>query len=335
MFRIIAVSVIAMPLLFAVSSVSKACSFNCEKANNGTNVKIPSGSGLEGYQDIISGKQPKPFTITGKLFVPGECNAAKKLPAVIIQHGSGMPSGDWYTKLPEALNKSGIVALVPDSHSARGITGTGKNQAQLSKADRLYDTFSAFNFLETVPCVDTARVGVTGYSFGGIIAMDSVENVLANKLANGKSYKASMPVYPSCQATFKNTSSTNTKVHVLVGELDDYTPAKYCLDAVDYKKQRGWNIDVTVLEGAHHGFIRTSGTKSISSWTFGGCGTIEFDDEGYSTVVKYGISSRDGWKNYVKKIVKACGKRGVTIGGTNKTANATLEYTVKFFSENL
>ena len=335
MLRTLAAIVTALPVLFAVPSVSKACSFNCEKANNGTNVKIPSGSGLEGYQDIISGKQPKPFTITGKLFVPGECNAAKKLPAVIIQHGSGMPSGDWYSKLPEALNKSGMVALVPNSHSARGITGTGKNQAQLSKADRLYDTFSAFNFLETVPCVDTARVGVTGYSFGGIIAMDSVETVLANKLANGKSYKASMPVYPSCQATFKNTSSTNTKVHVLVGELDDYTPAKYCLDAVDYKKQRGWNIDITVLEGAHHGFIRTSGTKSISSWTFGGCGTIEFDDEGYSTVVKYGISSRDGWKNYVKKIVKACGKRGVTIGGTNKTANATLEYTVKFFSENL
>ncbi|MFZ9014791.1 MAG: dienelactone hydrolase family protein [Alphaproteobacteria bacterium] len=335
MFRIIAVSVIAMPLLFAVSSVSKACSFNCEKANNGTNVKIPSGSGLEGYQDIISGKQPKPFTITGKLFVPGECDAAKKLPAVIIQHGSGMPSGDWYTKLPEALNKSGIVALVPDSHSARGITGTGKNQAQLSKADRLYDTFSAFNFLETVPCVDTARVGVTGYSFGGIIAMDSVETVLANKLANGKSYKASMPVYPSCQATFKNTSSTKTKVHVLVGELDDYTPAKYCFDAVKFKKQRGWNIDLTVLEGAHHGFIRTSGPKSSQSWTFGGCGPIEIDEEGYETSKEYGFSSRDGWKNLIKKAVKTCAKRGVTVGGSNKTAKATLEYTVKFFSENL
>jgi len=335
MFRIIAMSLIAMPLLFAINTESKACSFNCENANNGTSVKIPSGSGLEGYQDIISGKQPKPFTITGKLFVPGECNAAKKLPAVIIQHGSGMPSGDWYSKLPEALNKSGMVALVPDSHSARGITGTGKNQAQLSKADRLYDTFSAFNFLETVPCVDMARVGVTGYSFGGIIAMDSAETVLANKLANGKSYKASMPVYPSCQATFKNTSSTKTKVHVLVGELDDYTPAKYCFDAVKFKKQRGWNIDLTVLEGAHHGFIRTSGPKSSQSWTFGGCGPIEIDEEGYETSKEYGFSSRDGWKNLIKKAVKTCAKRGVTVGGSNKTAKATLEYTVKFFSENL
>jgi len=71
MFRVLGLFITALPLLFAIPSTSKACSFNYENANNGTSVKIPSGSGLEGYQDIISGKQPKPFTITGKLFVPG------------------------------------------------------------------------------------------------------------------------------------------------------------------------------------------------------------------------------------------------------------------------
>lgn len=330
MVRVLFTALIGALLSFAVPKGSEAaCMFNCTK---GKNVTIQSGSGLEGYQDIISGKQPKPFAITGKLYVPGECSADKKLPAVIIQHGSGMPSSDWYYKLSEALNKSGIIALVPDSHTARGITGTGKDQSQLSKADRLYDTFSAFNFLETIPCVDKSRVGITGYSFGGIIAMDSVETVLASKLAKGKTYKASLPVYPACQATFKNTSSTNTKVHLLVGELDDFTEASYCLDAVNYKKQRGWNIDITVLKGAHHGFNYAGGPKSRQSWTFGACGPIEIDENGFQIITKYGFSTKDGWKKFVGDAVKTCAKRGVTVGGTEKTAKFTLDYTVEFFT---
>lgn len=300
-----------------------------------TSVDIPSGNGLAGYQDIIAGKQPKPFTITGKLFTPGECTADKKFPAVIVQHGSGMPTKEWYTKLPQELNKAGIVALVPDSHTPRGITGTGKNQAQLSKADRIYDTFSAFNYLESVPCVDVNRVGITGYSFGGIIAMDSVETTLANKLAKGKAYKASMPVYPSCQATFGNTQSTNTVVRVLVAEKDDYTPAKYCLDSVKVKQSKGWNIDVIVLKGAHHGFISTGGVKPAKSWTFGGCGPLNIDDQGYETSVEHGFSTKDGWKKFIKTAVKTCAKKGVTVGGTSETSQTTMNYTVKFFSENL
>lgn len=298
-------------------------------------VDIPSGNGLQGYQDIIAGKQPTPFTITGQLFTPGECTADKKLPAVIVQHGSGMPTKEWYTTLPKELNKAGIVALVPDGHTPRGITGTGKNQARLSKADRIYDTFSAFNYLETVPCVDIDRVGVTGYSFGGIIAMDSVETVLAEKLGKGKVYKASMPVYPSCQATFGNTKSTNTVVRVLVGEKDDYTPAKYCLDSVKVKQTKGWNIDVTVLKGAHHGFISTKGAKPAKSWTFGDCGPLNIDDKGYETSVKHGFSTKDGWKNFIKKAVKTCARKGVTVGGTKETSQTTLNYTVKFFMETL
>jgi len=330
MVRVLFTFLIGVLLAFAAPKGSEAaCMFNCTK---GKNVKIQSGSGLEGYQDIISGKEPKPFTITGKLYVPGECSPDKKLPAVIIQHGSGMPTSDWYTKLSEAFNKSGIIALVPDSHTARGITGTGRDQSQLSKADRLYDTFSAFNFLETVPCVDTSRVGITGYSFGGIIAMDSVETVLASRLAKGKTYKASLPVYPACQATFKNTRSTNTKVHLLVGELDDFTQASYCLDAVDYKKQRGWNIDITVLKGAHHGFNYAGGPKSKQSWTFNACGPIEIDENGFQIITKYGFSTKNGWKKFVGDAVKTCAKRGVTVGGTEKTAKFTLDYTIEFFT---
>jgi len=301
-------------------------------------VEIESGNNLEGYHDIISGKKP-PDTqiITGKLYIPKKCGT-EKMPAVIIQHGSGNPKKPWYRELSMALNEIGVIALVPDSLSSRGMTETASNQSRLSKATRLFDTFSAFRYLQSIRCVDAKRIGITGYSFGGIIARDSVEKKLAEKLGNGHVYKASLPVYPSCQANFKNSVPTKTKVHLLVAGADDYTPAKYCIENVKTKKTQGWDIEITVLDGVHHGFINADGPKRYwNSWTFGGCGWSIIDDDGYSSNDKYGISMRDGdgWSKAIKTLVQQCAKKGVTAGGSKETVKRTLDFTVQFFRDNL
>ena len=298
-------------------------------------VSILSGDKLQGYQDIISGKKPKKITIDGKLYLPNKC-IKEKLPAVIIQHGSGSPKAPFYADTAKALNSKGIIALVPDSFAKRGISATGKNQGQLSKATRLYDTFSAFRFLRTLDCVDPNRVGVTGYSFGGIISIDSAETKLASKLGDGYIYKASLPVYPSCQNTFKNTESTKTKVHILAASLDDYTPASYCVDSVKLKKTKGWDINITVLDGAHHGFNNSFPPKKMpKSWTFGDCGNILTDDDGFEFSPKYNVSAKDGWKKYIRTMAKSCGRKGVTVGGSPDFVKKTIDFTVNFFTESL
>jgi dienelactone hydrolase len=264
-----------------------------------------------------------------------ECDD-KKFPAVIIQHGSGSPEKPWYSKLAMELNKRGIVAIVPNSFKARGISSTGSNQSKLSKATRLVDAFSTFKYLRTLNCVDPNRIGLTGYSFGGIIALDSAEKKIASKLGGGFEYKAVLPVYPSCQATFENPKSTKTKIHVLAGELDDFTPAKYCIDSVENKKMLGWDIEITVLKGAHHGFNLESAPSVIkNSWVFAECGTISISDDGYEKSNKYNVTTKNGWGQYVKTLVAKCGKKGPTIGGSPDLAKKTLEFTVKFFQHNL
>ena len=303
--------------------------------NKGVNdVRIASGDGLAGYQDIISGKRPAEIDISAKLYLPGTC-ADQKYPAVIIQHGSGKPNRPFYKDTAQALNGKGIVALVPDSFSARGISSTGKDQSQLSKATRVYDTFAAFRYLQSLGCVDAKRVGITGYSFGGIVSIDSVEKALAEKLGNGYVYKASLPVYPSCQTIFETTKPTNTKVHILVGERDDYTPASYCLDAVKAKKTKGWDIDITIFENAHHGFNYRSKPKKFALWTFGGCGEVYIDDDGYEGSKRYKTSTRDGWKKYARTMAESCGKIGVTVGGSKELAQRTIDFTADFFSSKL
>jgi len=321
-------------LLFIANAFLCGSAFAKTLKQGVNNVKIMSGDGLAGYQDIIIGKRPTKIQISAKLYLPEKCEG-KKFPAVIIQHGSGDPTAAFYEDTAQALNEKGIVALVPNSFSARNISSTGKDQSQLSKATRIYDTFSAFGYLQGLDCVDATRVGITGYSFGGIVSLDSVEKVLAEKLGNGYTYKASLPVYPSCQANFTNTKPTNTKVHILVGEKDDYTPASYCVEAVEVKKAKGWDIDITVFKNAHHGFNSVSRPKKFKSWSFGGCGTIYIDDDGYEGSKKYKVSTRDGWKKYVRTMAKSCAKKGVTVGGSEALAKKTIGFTVDFFNRNL
>ena len=299
-------------------------------------VKFVSGNNLQSYNDIILNKNHQKIKIDGDLFLPSKCSD-KKMPAVIIQHGSGSPKRSFYSQYARALNKEGIIAMVPDLYTTRGIkTSTGSNQGLLSKATRLYDSFAAFKFLRGLSCVDPNRVGITGYSFGGIIALNSVENILVSKLGDGFVYKASLPVYPSCQAVFKDTNPTKTKVHILAGSLDDFTPASYCIDMVKSSKFKKWDIDITVLDGAHHGFNLNGGPRRIKkSWTFSACGKILIDNEGYELNNKFNISTKYGWKKYVKTLVKNCGKRGVTVGGEPKFVQKTLDFTVNFFKNNL
>ena len=318
-------------LLLSISNLS----YSQTLTKGVNNVAILSGDKLQGYQDIISNKKPKKITIDGKLYLPDNCEN-EKLPAVIIQHGSGDPQSNFYADTAKALNSKGIIALVPDSFAKRGISATGKNQGQLSKATRVYDTFSAFRFLRTLNCVDPNRVGVTGYSFGGIVSIDSVESKLASKLGDGFVYKASLPVYPSCQNTFKNTESTKTKVHILAASLDDYTPVSYCVDSVKLKKTKGWDIDITILDGAHHGFNNSfPPTKKPKSWTFGDCGKIYTDDAGYEFSPKNNVSAKDGWKKYIKTMSKSCGRKSVTVGGSPDFVKKTIDFTVNFFTKNL
>ena len=298
-------------------------------------VFIVTKSGLEGYHDILSNRDAKSIYLGADLYLSRKCNATRKYPAVIIQHGSGSPNSDWYPRLAKALAANNIIALVPDSHTARGILGTSTDQSQLSKAARLYDTFAAFRLLQELPCVDADRVGLTGYSFGGTISIDSVETVLASKLGNGYSYKATLPVYPDCQSSFENTKPTNTKVHMLLGGADDYTPASYCLDRMPRMQSAGWDVTTTVYEGAHHGFISSNLPRKFDGWTFKGCGVGVITDEGYEKSDTYGVSTKDGWASVVETLVKECATNGITYGGNRELSNTVMSYTLDYFKSNL
>ena len=176
-------------------------------------------------------------------------------PAVVLLHGC---DGNWQ-RLDERWGKRiaswGYVTPTVDSFGPRGIDNTCTSGAPV---DLAFDAYRALNFLVQQPSVDPARVAVLGFSQGGWLALTSVEHGIVEQISPNK-FRAAIAFYPPCLG-FKDNMTVTTLI--LIGELDDWTPAVECRNMVDGRddwgisRQKGEGIPIrlVVYPGAYHGF---------------------------------------------------------------------------------
>jgi dienelactone hydrolase len=122
----------------------------------------------------------------------------------------------------------------------------------------------------------------------------------------------------------------------LVGGLDDYTPAKYCVSYVERMVAEGYNAMIRVYPEAYHAWINDYGANRCN-WcvTFADCGQIYIEDDGHEVVLNSKASTKDGWNQWIKTMFRTCAKKGVTLRFDEKARQDTLATTVKFFSTTL
>lgn len=175
------------------------------------------------------------LTIQGKLSVPRH-SSHRRLPAVLILHGSaGVDArGDFHE---QALNEAGIATLQIDMWQARGISGAAQRPA--APILTYPDAFSALAFLAQQPGIDGNRVGVLGFSWGGVVSLGAAERLYVGMFGGGRTFKAHVAHYPVCYAwnnaallaTLHTTPAqfgvqwlnlTGAPVMIQVGSKDDY-----------------------------------------------------------------------------------------------------------------
>lgn len=290
---------------------------------------------------LIERKAHRPQKIKASVFIPNECGNEKKIPAIIIDHDSGGPEKNFYKKFPLELAQNGFVVVVPDHYSTRGIrTTAGLEQGKLSYGARFNDVMQTLNATAALPCVDPKRIGITGYSIGGGMAMLGVERRYTNLLAGGLRFKAAMPVYPGCERVQRNTSPTGTKVLIVGAQLDTLTPFSTCRKLLPYYQKNGWKISLTELDGAYHNFIADTPPKRTNSASFAKCGLRWMELDGSITAEKFGINIKTETPKAFKELVNAaiksgCVKRGYIYGGTTKDRALIRDLTIDFFKNNL
>ena len=198
--------------------------------------------------------------------VPGEFgrpagSTAPKTPAVLILHGSGGVDGRgaFYA---QALQDAGIATLEITMFPPGGRPRAG-TQATMPHAA------AALTWLAAQPTVDGQRLGVMGFSWGGIMSVMLASDLVQERLGKAVPTPAAFaPFYPVCsllvrsmvrpQSPFYNahTRMRAAPMLIYVGTRDDYEEGERPCDApiAMWPAAAREHVSVRYIEGATHMF---------------------------------------------------------------------------------
>lgn len=174
-------------------------------------------------------------------------DGAGPFPAVVMLHdcsGLGPRSSGAPGRWTKELIGRGYVVILPDSFSTRGYpdgicTDASKGRFNVRPFVRAGDARAARAFLQTLSYVERERIGLMGGSHGGFTTLVTLSRP-------GSGFAAAVALYPRCR--FSQQLKPDVPLLILIGELDDWTPAKDCVPLASER------VTVKVYPGAHHSF---------------------------------------------------------------------------------
>ncbi|PBC02425.1 dienelactone hydrolase family protein [Mesorhizobium sp. WSM3860] len=178
-------------------------------------------------------------------------------PAVVVLHGCTGLFPDVRKTWSERLSSWGYVALFVDSFSTRGIRETcdrGPLGHGSLLADRVYDAYGALDFLSRLRFVDPQRIALAGSSAGGTTTLEAVQLGGAVQLMAHK-FRAAIAYYPNCSAA---NGDMTVPTLILIGELDDWTPARKCREMMAQRSGKGSAVQLDIFKSARHAFASPS-----------------------------------------------------------------------------
>jgi dienelactone hydrolase len=206
--------------------------------------------------EFTSPSRNGPVTVKAELFLPD--GIAGRMPAMVIHHGSGGVTNTREYAYAREFTKMGVASIIPDSFTPRGVKATVEDQTTVSTNDMIADAFGALKLAAAHPRLDPARIGITGFSKGGSVAMRSGLEVMVNRHAkDGPRFALHVPFYAGCDAIYHNMRTTGAPMLVLIGGADTYVGPERCVFAVERMRAASSTVDMILYPNAQHGWDGT------------------------------------------------------------------------------
>ncbi|MBX3656197.1 MAG: dienelactone hydrolase family protein [Ramlibacter sp.] len=180
--------------------------------------------------------------LTGWLFRP-EPVADTPRGTVIALHGCGglyATTGSRkgllnarHQAMADTLVAAGYNVLFPDSLTPRGETSlcTQKiGQRRIDQTERRADALGALAWLAAQPWADAQRVALLGWSHGGSAVLSATDATRADVQALAPPPVLAVAFYPGCSAPLRSGYRPSTRLVLMLGALDDWTPPQPCID---------------------------------------------------------------------------------------------------------
>ena len=277
-----------------------------KKLKNGELIKIQSYN-AEDYLVIKEGRyKDRPVKVDALITYP---KGEGPFPVLIIVHSSGGPGEfndkdyRYYRLQQKPLLKMGIAVMYLDNFSGRNVINTYANQQQATHWSTYIDAFMALEHLSKDPKINIKKVGISGYSRGGIISLMISEKRLRDALVSKDLYfAAAQPRSPDCWSIgmFRNPQPIKeTKTWMVLGGSDNYTRAEPCVELGKKIKANGGDIEVTVKKGWHHDYLGNYEVE-IDEWAqiFWKCPKWYTEDDGKmsKSYMDFLLEYVDRWK---------------------------------------
>ena len=169
--------IILISLLFANSVLADApLKILLKSFKGGELVKIPSynsGPFPNEFMSIKDGSyKNSPVEIDALIAYPKKGEGP--FPVLVFNHASGGPKSyisKWFKfnkSMAMQLRKKGIAVMFVDNFTTRNVTGAAADQAQVSTYSFYIDAFMTLEYLSKDPKINIKKVGITGWSRGGM-----------------------------------------------------------------------------------------------------------------------------------------------------------------------
>jgi dienelactone hydrolase len=180
-------------------------------------------------------------------------DGAGPFPAVIGLHGCAEMHDTTKQRLVDQLVGWGYVVLLVDSYATRGIDHACTSNAFATFVKRRPDAYKAVVFLARQTYVDPQRIAAVGFSAGAWVTLFAAETNSFELFvpASNLRLRAAVAFNPPCQAA---GARPGIPTLILVGALDDWTPAADCSSKIASWGNDGPPVELVVYPGAYHGF---------------------------------------------------------------------------------
>jgi dienelactone hydrolase len=150
--------------------------------------------------------------------------------------------------------------LAVDSFTPRGeksLCEIPVRERRVTMEHRRDDVFAAIQWLARQPGVDARRIAIVGYSHGGSTVLSAMDRTDAAVRSQALQPAAAIAYYPGCgRYADMWTYEVSAPLLLMIGELDDWTPAHHCerLHAKLKRAQQDVPFEFIFYPGSHHGF---------------------------------------------------------------------------------
>lgn len=298
-------------------------------------IDYPSSNPFEVHHLIHGLKEAPPQNVFGVLLLP-EKPARKPLPCIVACHGSLGWRGHHHEHIARWLD-AGLAVFRVHSFESRQVQSIVEDQMSVTHAMLTRDAFQALVFLSQHPLIDSSRIGVSGWSLGGTVALYSAWLPIAEALApNGERFAAHLPFYPGAHLRMEEMRWRETPILVLHGEDDDYTPISFVRDLAEELRPHGVQIEIIGYPGAHHSFDSVESLTWLPEAIRLGRSTVEIDMRGDMwSVSPSGRRHPMNQPSDRKAAFRAASNVGAHIGGHWEARRRSFSDGVGFFQSNL